>query len=164
MYGFDVEEESVTRCRARFRNSERVHLSKSSFGSYKFPKASLIVADASLLFCPKPELPGVREKIYESLQADGIFCGSFPETEDTMTGQEYNPQDFWPEMAVLEEEEVRVLFSPDEILRFNTHKSAGTAPGGGQHNWHIFSVTAKKSRSSGVKVVAGRTSTGSVSG
>ena len=164
MYGFDVEEESITRCRARFRNSERVHLSNSSFGSYKFPKASLIVADASLFFCPKPEFPEGWEKMYESLDPDGIFCGSFPGPVDMMAGLEYSPQDFWSEVAVFVEEEVRVLFSPYEILRFNTHKSAGTAPGGGQHNWHIFSVTAKKSRSSGVKVVAGRTSTGSVSG
>jgi len=54
VHGFDVEEESISRCKTRFKNIDNVNLSKSSFSTYNFPKASLVVADASLFFCQNP--------------------------------------------------------------------------------------------------------------
>ena len=52
VYGFDVEEESISRCKSRFKNIDNVFLSKSSFNSFSYPQASLVVADASF-FLPK---------------------------------------------------------------------------------------------------------------
>lgn len=144
VYGFDVEEEAIARCEARFRHTRNVKLSKSSFSSYDFPKASLVVADASLFFCPKAEFPKVWKNIYECLYPNGIFCGSFLGPEDTMASAKYNAADYWPDVAVFEEAEVRGLFMNYEILRFNVHKSLGTTPSGEPHDWHIFSVVAKK--------------------
>ncbi len=144
VHGFDVEEEAISRCTTRFKNNNNVTLSLASFGTYTYPKASLIVADASLFFCPKPEFTTVWKKIYKSLYPGGIFCGSFLGEEDTMAGPHYKPDYFWPEVAVFEEEGVRAIFANDEILRFNIHKSSGITPQGEPHDWHIYSVVARK--------------------
>ncbi|MBC52925.1 MAG: tellurite resistance protein [Gammaproteobacteria bacterium] len=144
VHGFDVEEESIQRCKRRFRGIENVKLSRSSFTQYKFPKASLVIADASFFFCPKKEFPDVWTKVYECLHRGGVFSGSFLGPEDTMAGSEYNREDFWPDVAIYTEEEVQKLFVKYEVLRFNEHRLSGTAPGGEPHDWHIYSVVAKK--------------------
>jgi len=144
VYGFDIEEESISRCKARFKNVGGVTISKSSFNSYTFPRASLVVADASLFFCPKSEFTDVWNNIYECLYPNGVFCGSLLGPEDTMAGPEYSVVDYWPAVAVFEEEEAKELFVNFEILRFNVHRSSGTTPDGNLHDWHIFSVVAKK--------------------
>ncbi len=60
--------------------------SRSSFSSFRYPKASLVVADASLFFCPKSEFEGVWRSIFECLYPNGVFCGSFLGLQDTMAG------------------------------------------------------------------------------
>jgi SAM-dependent methyltransferase len=144
VHGFDVEEESISRCIARFKDVSGLTLSRSSFSAFNYPKASLLVADASLFFCPRSEFEGVWTKIFECLYPNGVFCGSFLGTEDTMAGPLYNPGDYWPEVTAFEEEEVRALFANFEILRFTVHKSSGVTPAGEPHDWHNFSVVAKK--------------------
>jgi SAM-dependent methyltransferase len=144
VYGFDVEEESISRCATRFKGDKSVTLSRSSFSSYKFPKASLVVADASLFFCPKSEFAGVWRSIYECLYPGGIFCGSFLGPDDSMAGPNYSPADYWPEVAVFEEGEARALFANFEVERFQIHRCSGTTTNGEPHDWHIFSVVAKK--------------------
>lgn len=144
VHGFDVEEEAISRCKARFGSATGVFLSQSSFGCYKYPEASLVVADASLFFCPKHEFHHVWQKIYACLQPSGIFCGSFLGPEDTMSSAQYKAVDYWPDVCVLAEDEVRALFSGYEILRFTEHKSSGVTPSGEPHDWHIFSVVARK--------------------
>ena len=145
VYGFDVEEESISRCEARYKNVENVILSKSTFSTYNYPKASLVVADASLFFCPESEFSDVWKNIYECLVLNGIFCGSFLGTEDTMADPDYDRSAFWPDVAVFDEGGVRKLFVNYEILRFNVHKTSGMTAQGVTPNWHIFSVVARKS-------------------
>lgn len=144
VHGFDVEEESISRCRARFKDVSGVILSRSSFSSFSYPKASLVVADASLFFCPRSEFEEVWRNIFECLYPNGFFCGSFLGPQDTMAGPKYRAADYWPEVAAFGEQEVKELFANFEILRFNVHKSSGVTPTGDQHDWHIFSVVAKK--------------------
>ena len=144
VHGFDVEEEAILRCKERFKEIQSVKLSRSSFSQYEFPKVSLVVADASFFFCPKSEFPEVWEKVYACLPRDGIFSGSFLGPDDTMASSKYNPDDFWPEVAVFREDEVNKLFAKYEVLRFNEHRSSRTIPGGDPHDWHIYSVVAKK--------------------
>jgi ubiquinone/menaquinone biosynthesis C-methylase UbiE len=38
VHGFDVEKESISRCKTRFKNIENVRLSNSSFEEYTFPQ------------------------------------------------------------------------------------------------------------------------------
>ncbi|MBV1884073.1 MAG: methyltransferase domain-containing protein [Pseudomonadales bacterium] len=143
VHGFDLEEESISRCKARFKNTDNVFLAKSSFNLFRYPQASLVAADASLFFCPISEFPSVWEKMYECLYPGGIFCGSFLGPEDSMANPGH-PSVFWPDVAVFEEAEVRNLFEYYEILRFNVHRTSGTTLLGTPHDWHIFSVVAKK--------------------
>jgi len=151
VYGFDIEDESISRCKKRFENNNNVILSKAEFCSYTYPRASLIVADASLFFCPKPEFNHVWNNIYECLYPNGIFCGSFLGPEDAMAGPIYDKSGFWPEVSIFEENEVRNLFKSYDICRFTEHKTSGKTALGIPHDWHIYSVVAKKSNNSNKK-------------
>lgn len=144
VHGFDIDEASISRCQARFQGMGNVTLSQSTFAQYRYPKVSLVVADASLFFCPEAEFPTVWNNIHDCLYPNGIFCGSLLGPEDTMAGPAYNKDDYWPEVTAFEEDEARVLFADYEILRFTVHKSAGVTPTGDPHHWHIYSVVARK--------------------
>lgn len=151
VYGFDIEDESISKCKKRFKNNKDVNLSKAGFSSYKYPRSSLVVADASLFFCPKTEFDYVWSNIYECLYPYGIFCGSFLGPEDTMSGLKYGKSAFWPDILIFDEKEVRDIFKRYEICRFTEHKTSGKTPQGIPHDWHIFSVVAKKSNNSSKK-------------
>ena len=144
VHGFDVEQESISRCQSRFGDIDKVVLSESSFSNFEYPEASLVVADASLFFCPSSEFKKVWSDICQCLLQNGVFCGSFLGKEDTMAAPGDNPSVFWPEVTALEEFEVIELFKNFEILRFKTHKSKGKTLQGVAHNWHIFQVVAQK--------------------
>jgi len=153
VYGFDIEDESILRCKKRFKSNKNVILSKAGFGSYEYPRASLVVADASLFFCRKTEFDYVWSNIYECLYPNGIFCGSFLGPDDAMARSKYNNSAFWPDISVFNEKEVRKLLGNYEIYRFTEHKTSGKTPQGIPHDWHIFSVVAKKSNNSSKKTV-----------
>jgi len=144
IYGFDMEKESILRCEKRFKGNKNVVLSQDSFSSFKYPKVSLVLADASLFFCPKDEFNYVWNKMYECLYPKGIFCGSFLGSGDTMAGPNYDKNAFWSDILVFDNTEVRKIFKNYEICRFTEHKSSGKTPQGEPHHWHVFSVVAKK--------------------
>lgn len=144
VYGFDIEQESISRCQSRFNDINNVVLSRSSFTAFDYPQVSLVVADASLFFCPSSEFKNVWSNIDQCLLPNGVFCGSFLGKEDTMTVLGDNPSVFWPEVTAFEESEVIELFNNFEVLRFKTHKSTGKTPQGVSHNWHIYQVVAQK--------------------
>jgi SAM-dependent methyltransferase len=144
IYGFDVEQDSVSRCQSRYSGNSDIVLTISSFNDFDYPQASLVVADASLFFCPSSEFKSVWSKIYQCLLPDGVFCGSFLGNEDTMAEPGDNPSVFWPEVTVFKESEVLELFKDFKVLRFQVHKSTGKTSQGVAHNWHIFQVVAQK--------------------
>lgn len=144
VYGFDVEKESISRCLKRFECNNNVTLSISDFATYKYPKASLVVADASLFFCPPELFDQVWKNITECLYANGIFCGSFLGPDDTMAKPSPGKSLLWPDVAVFDELRLKDIFNHYEICRFTEHKSSGTSPQGIAHDWHIFSVVARK--------------------
>ncbi|MEJ2180097.1 MAG: class I SAM-dependent methyltransferase [Gammaproteobacteria bacterium] len=149
VHGFDIEKESIERCQKRFEDDDHVHLSQDSFISFEYPSASLIVADASLFFSHEDEFGKVWRKINDSLIPNGIFCGSFLGPEDTMAGSSYNKEAYWPDVLTLSEEQVKDCFREFKVVSFTEHKTSGVAPGGEPHNWHIFSVVAKKESNNG---------------
>ena len=144
VYGFDIEDEAIARCNKRFKNNNDVILTKADFSSYQYPRASLVVADASLFFCPKTEFDSVWNRIYECLYSNGIFCGSFLGPEDSMAGPIDNKSKFWPEISVFNEQEVKEMFKDYDICRFTEHKTSGKTHQGIPHDWHIYSVVARK--------------------
>ena len=148
VYGFDIEHESITRCESRFNGVANVVLSRSSFTAFDYPQASLVVADASLFFCPSSEFKKVWSNIDQCLFPNGIFCGSFLGKEDTMAAPGENPSVFWPAVTTFEEPEVKALFKNFKLLRFKAHKSTGKTPQGTTHNWHVYQVVAQKTNKS----------------
>ncbi len=144
VYGFDLEDESISRCQERFKNYKNVNLSRDSFTTFNYPKASLVLADASLFFCPKNEFDCVWHKIYECLFVGGIFCGSFLGPYDTMASPSYSKESFWPSSLIFREEEIKAIFENYEICNFTEHKLSGKTTQGVPHDWHIFSVVARK--------------------
>jgi len=144
VYGYDIEDESIIRCKDRFKNNHNVVLSQDSFSSFNYPRASLVVADASLFFCPESEFDFVWDKIYECLFVGGIFCGSFLGPHDTMANPSYSKENLWSNILVFYEKEVRALFRRYEICSFTEHKLSGETAQGAPHDWHIFSVVARK--------------------
>ena len=144
VYGFDIEDEAIVRCNKRFKNNNDVILTKADFSSYQYPRTSLVVADASLFFCPKTEFDSIWNNIYECLYPEGIFCGSFLGPEDTMAGPVNNKSTFWPDTSFFYEKEVKADFKNYDICRFTEHKTSGKTPQGIPHDWHIYSVVARK--------------------
>ena len=144
VHAFDIEPEAIARCKRRFGGDDSVLLSRDSFSTFNYPRASLIVADASLFFCPESEFADVWGKICVALLPGGVFVGSFLGPEDTMASPEYDRSSFWPNIFVAREHMVKEWLKSFEIISFNEHRKSGTAPGGGNHNWHIYSVVARK--------------------
>lgn len=143
VHAFDLEQESILRCRERFKDDGKVFLSQDSFSSFAYPCASLIVADASLFFCPPTEFKDVWLNIEASLMPSGVFCGSFLGPNDTMAGPDYDKEAFWPEVMVFTEDKLRQHFTGFEVMRWTEHQVSGETAQGVPHRWHIFSVVAK---------------------
>lgn len=144
VHAFDIEEAAILRCRNRFSGDNNVRLSRDSFSSYVYPEASLLVADASLFFCPGNDFPGVWEKMSDALTDNGIFCGSFLGPRDSMASSAYDKGAYWDDVLVLNEQQIREKLVGYEILKWTEHDVSGESPQGTPHNWHIFSVVAKK--------------------
>ena len=83
-------------------------------------------------------------RIVSSLEPNGIFCGSFLGPEDTMAGRGYDKEAFWPDVLVFEKSQLNEYFKDFNVVSFTEHKRSGVAPGGETHDWHIFSVVARK--------------------
>ncbi len=144
VHAFDIEKAAIARCCERFANDNEVILTQSSFSAFSYPQASLVVADASLFFCPPADFPSVWKKIQTALIPGGVFTGSFLGAEDTMASEDYDRDAFWPEVMVTDEKQVKEWFANFELLSFKEHKQSGTAPGGLPHRWHIYSVVGRK--------------------
>jgi len=144
VHGFDLEAESIERCQRRFAGDARVHLTQATFRDFDYPKADLIVADASLFFCPRDDFPLVWEKITHALQPGGIFFGGFLGPNDTMATDQYDKEVFWPEVRTFVEPELRPIFNDFEIIDWIEHEIDGKTAQGQDHHWHIFSVIAIK--------------------
>lgn len=144
VYAFDIESDSINRCQERFKKDNQVLLSKDSFVTFQYPQSSIIVADASLFFCPKDEFSLVWNKITDSLIIGGIFCGSFLGPNDTMATPYYNKDAYWPDILVLDELSIKEKFTKYDILKWTEHELSGESQDGIAHHWHIFSVVARK--------------------
>ena len=144
VHGFDIESESILRCKERFNGDADLYLSQDSFKTFSYPPASLVVADASLFFCPAGDFPEVWSRISMALTPGGIFVGSFLGPRDTMAGKDYEREAFWPEVLVFTESRLRSNFKGFEIVNWTEHELDGETAQGTPHHWHIFSVVVRK--------------------
>ena len=144
VYAFDIEQEAIERCQKRFSKDKCVTLSVASFDDYRYPSASLVIADSSLFFCSENVFAGVWNKIVHCIEPDGVFVGSFLGSQDTMAGPEFNKSAYWPDVLVASEQQVKAWMEGFKIISLNEHKSDGYATDGKPHRWHIISVIAQK--------------------
>jgi len=143
VHAYDIDEEALSMCTNRFIDDRNVFISSASFGTFEYPKSSLVLADASLFFCPAQELITFVEKAKRSLQPKGVFCGAFLGRQDTMAQPENESQVYWGEPLVKSESEIRGVLSGFEILQMSEIISDGIAPNGDKHHWHIHVVVAR---------------------
>lgn len=144
VHAFDVEPDAISRCHARFGGDPRVQLSLASFSTFEYPSASLVTADASLFFCPPAEFDRAWCRISTALIPGGIFSGSFLGPKDTMAQPGYRKDALWPDVLVVTEETLRPRFAAFDVERWTEHQVSGKEADGSPHDWHIFSVVAKK--------------------
>jgi len=145
VHAFDIEQTAIRLCGERFRGDKNVFLSQDSFSSYQYPDSDLVVADASLFFCPEMEFDNVWHKICDSMNSGGIFCGSFLGPKDTMAGTAYDREAYWPDILVFTCGELKSRFNKFDVLKFTEHNVSGHTPQGSPCQWHIYSVVAKLS-------------------
>lgn len=144
VYAYDVEEEAIARCTQRFNDDVEVSLTQASFNTFNYPVASLVYADASLFFCPKPDFDEVVAKIKDCLVVGGVFAASFLGRRDTMATPEFEQDAFWSDVLTTDEAELKAKFSDYEMMRFTEHESDGLTAEGKPHHWHIYSMVMRK--------------------
>lgn len=143
---FDIDEHAISLCADRFANDSNVVLSVDSFGSFNYSRAALLIADASLFFCPADEFILFMQKMYLSLEPEGVFYGSFLGARDTMASADFKVDQYWGDVLVLTKDKIESALNGFEILQLKEHESDGVTLTGEQHHWHIFSVVAKVSK------------------
>lgn len=61
-----------------------------------------------------------------------------------MAGSEYDRKSFWSDLLVATDELLRSWLKSFEVISFTERRKQGAAPGGSRHQWHIYSVVARK--------------------
>lgn len=143
VHAFDIDEEAISLCSERFANDSHVHLYLDSFGSFNYPKADLVVADASLFFCPAVEFEAFIEKLFRALQPKGVFCGAFLGARDSMASPEFNSELYWGDVLVLTEAQIKYALKGFDILQCKELELDGKTNTGESHHWHIFTIVAR---------------------
>lgn len=143
VHAYDIDKQAIALCAERFAGDANVHVSVDSFGTFSYPNASVVVADASLFFCLSHEFSLFIEKVIQSLQPDGLFYGAFLGARDTMASDNFNVDDYWGDVLVFDEQSIKKSLKDFDMLQFKEHESDGVAITGEPHHWHIYSVVAR---------------------
>ncbi|HHF3197605.1 TPA: class I SAM-dependent methyltransferase [Vibrio diabolicus] len=139
VHAFDSHEDAVKTCLTRFEGHKRFSISQCCFTEFDYPQCRLVIANASLFFCPEESFEQVWTKIDSALQPGGIFCGDFLGVKDSWVASEMHPN-----ITALTKKEVESLFEDYELISLNERDEDGTTVVGSPKHWHMFSVTARK--------------------
>ncbi|HDU8577141.1 MULTISPECIES: bifunctional 2-polyprenyl-6-hydroxyphenol methylase/3-demethylubiquinol 3-O-methyltransferase UbiG [unclassified Vibrio] len=139
VHAFDSHEDAVKTCLTRFEGHKRFSISQCCFTEFDYPQCSLVIANASLFFCPDESFEQVWTKIDSALQPGGIFCGDFLGVKDSWVASEMHPN-----ITALTKKEVESLFEDYELISLNERDEDGATVVGSPKHWHMFSVTARK--------------------
>ena len=140
VHGFDIEPDAIRWCEDRFNGDTSVHLDVASFETYAYPKAALVMAFASLFFCPADGFEEAWSRIVSSIVPGGIFFGMFMGTRDEWATRETS----FGSTLTFDETGLRSCFTPFEIIDWHERDEEGGTALGARKHWHTYSVTARK--------------------
>lgn len=140
VYGFDVEPDAIRWCEDRFRGDDAVYLDVASFETYTYPEAALVMAFASLFFCPADGFEEAWSRIESSVVPGGIFFGMFMGKRDEWAQRETS----FGKTLTFDETALRSRFSNFEIVDWHERDEEGGTAMDGRKHWHVYSVTARK--------------------
>jgi len=95
----------------------------------------LINASYSLPFCNADAFKKLWQEIDNSLQLGGVFTGTF-----------FGENDEWKDLLLLSRAQVTELFRNFEVIYFNEEEVDKESATGPMKHWHIFDITAIKSK------------------
>jgi len=97
----------------------------------------LINSSFALPFCHPEDFPNLWNKITESLESGGRFCGQLFGDRDTWATT-------YPNMTHYPKEKVEELLQPFKVEYFEEEEHHGETAIGEQKYWHIFHIVASK--------------------
>ncbi|KOO14356.1 SAM-dependent methyltransferase [Vibrio xuii] len=138
VHGFDINSDSVAICQNRFRANSLVEISESSFESFDYPKAGVVLANSSLFFAEPDQFESTWSNIKSSIQVGGVFVGDFMGLKDSWASN------YRGSTTPLSKLEVEALFSGFEVVRFFERDETAKTSLGKMKHWHTYSVVAIK--------------------
>ncbi len=146
VHGFDNNSRAIelsmqrlaTEQSGKARLDTQAKLTVSSFESYDYPKAGLIIAHASLFFAQPTEFAAIWRNIVNSLVSGGVFAGDFLGVKDSWAEHED------PITTSLDQAEIMAMFEEFDLLEVKETDRPGAMANGQSKHWHYYSVLARK--------------------
>ncbi|PVZ68446.1 SAM-dependent methyltransferase [Pelagibaculum spongiae] len=138
VFGFDNAEQAIEVCLQRFVDQPHAHFMVSNFADYQYPEANLLIANASLFFCPEADFPTSWKNIVTALKSSGIIHVDLLGVDDSWVNDpEFN-------VSAFTRKEVDALFKNFEIVKIKERNEDGTTAIGTAKHWHSFHILAIK--------------------
>ena len=141
--GYDViavdrEEDSIKIINelVRGRYDDKIKLIKADFTKIELVPAVLINAGFSLFFCNREDLYYMIEKIYNSLEYGGCFCGQILGERDSWTRRK--------DIISLNKNEILDIFKRFKIIECKEVEQDGKTALGNYKHWHYYELIVKK--------------------
>ncbi len=138
VHAFDKELEAIEFCKERFKSRSNFHASHACFSDFHYPSASLVMAHASLFFCPRHEFEAVWAKLVSSLPSSGVLCIDLMGNKDSWVESPNH------KVTSFTHSQVQELLSDFEVVKFNERDEAGKTAIGTSKHWHVYSVLGVK--------------------
>ncbi|USH01291.1 class I SAM-dependent methyltransferase [Grimontia kaedaensis] len=138
VFGFDVNEDSISICRERFDSIENVYLQQRSFESFNFETAGIVIANSSLFFADPDAFKSTVKKITSSIAIGGVFAGDFLGYKDSWASG------FRVPTSPVTKQELLEIFTDFDILRFNERDEIGKTLIGKEKHWHTYSLVVQR--------------------
>jgi len=132
----DNSSAAIEICLQRFQDSQNISILQKSFENCSFIKSTLFIAFSSLFFCKSSLFKETWQRIVDSIEIYGMFCGDFLGTEDSWAKSEL--------INVVTKNELISLFQGFEILFIKERNEAGQCALGKPKHWHSYTVAARR--------------------
>jgi len=122
----------------------KLEMQKERFENLRLPKADLINASWSILFCKPEYFAEFWSTIVDAINVNGRFSGNFLGNRDEWIHKKNGEMTFFDKKGVLE------LFQGFKIEHFEEREYDKKTGQGYLKHWHLFNVIAKKKEIEGV--------------